>query len=109
MASKLLIFNDAAEKDASDKAAHDSKKIFSTRKAPSRPQAVAKNLAIPSDRDLAMDVTQAIAQLQEAMDGASRAGLIIEPSFKSITGRFNEFGVSVESYVCSVEIYRKLS
>ena len=36
------------------------------------------------------------------------AGLIVEPSFKSISGRFNEFGVSMESYVCSAEIYRKL-
>ena len=43
------------------------------------------------------------------MDAASKAGLIIEPTFKSVSGRFNEFGVSIDSYICSVEIYRKLS
>ena len=38
MASKLLIFNDAAEKDASDRAAKDSKKTFSRHTAPARPK-----------------------------------------------------------------------
>lgn len=32
-----------------------------------------------------------------------------EPEFRSVNGRFNEFGVSVDSYICSVHIYRKLS
>jgi hypothetical protein len=109
MASKLLIFKNVADKDESGEAAKDAKKTFSKFKTPARPKEVTKKHFVPSDRKLALQVTQAIAQLQEAMDTASRAGLIIEPSFKSFTGRFNEFGVSVESYVCSVEIYRKLS
>ncbi len=108
MASKLLIFNEAAGKAASQKTAKDDNKTFSKRK-PSRPMEVAQDHAVPSDRELSVKVTQTIAMLQDAMDSASRAGLIIEPSFKSITGRFNEFGVSVDSYVCSVEMYRKLS
>ncbi len=61
------------------------------------------------DRELAQRVSQAIAELQDAIDAAILAGLIVEPSFKPISGRFNEFGVSMDSYVCNVEIYRKLS
>ena len=109
MASKLLIFNEVVGKAESVKTAGDAKETFSKRKAPARPKAVTKDYMVPSDRELSVRVTQAIAVLQDAMDSASRAGLIIEPGFKSITGRFNEFGVSVESYICSVEIYRKLS
>ena len=109
MASKLLIFNEGVRETESGKPADEVKKTFSKRKAPARPKAVIKDYVVSSDRELSSRVTQAIADLQDAMDSASRAGLIIEPSFKSISGRFNEFGVSVESYICSVEIYRKLS
>ena len=109
MASKLLIFNEAVGESDSGKTAIDAKHPFSKRKAPARPQAVIRDYVVPSDRALSIRVTQAIAMLQDAMDSASRAGLLIEPSFKSISGRFNEFGVSVESYICNVEIYRKLS
>ena len=63
----------------------------------------------PTDRDIAQRVTRAIGEFQDAIDAAILAGLIVEPSFKPISGRFNEFGVSVESYVCSVQIYRKLA
>ena len=62
-----------------------------------------------SDRDLASHVGNAIASLQEAMDAAVRAGLMIEPSFKEVSGRFKEFGVSVNSYICAVQIFRKLT
>ena len=63
----------------------------------------------PTDRETALRVTGAIGELQDAIDAAILAGLMVEPSFKSISGRFNEFGVSMESYVCSVQIYRKLA
>ena len=43
------------------------------------------------------------------MDAAVRAGLMIEPSFKEVSGRFKEFGVSVNSYICAVQIFRKLT
>ncbi len=58
---------------------------------------------------MAQRITLAIAELQDAIDAAILPGLIVEPSFKPISGRFNEFGVSVESYVCNVRIYRKLA
>ncbi len=63
----------------------------------------------PTDRAIALRVTGAIGELQDAIDAAILAGLMVEPSFKPISGRFNEFGVSMDSYVCSVQIYRKLS
>lgn len=109
MVNKLLIFNEVAEKSVSGQTSTDSEKTFSKQKPPARPKAVAKDHVTTSDRDLAANLTRAIATLQEAMDTASRAGLIVEPSFKSISGRFNEYGVSVDSHICSVEIYRKLS
>ena len=61
------------------------------------------------DGEIALRVNGAIGELQDAIDAAILAGLMVEPSFKSISGRFNEFGVSMESYVCSVQIYRKLA
>lgn len=63
----------------------------------------------PSDHDLATHVGNAIASLQDAMDAAVRGGLLIEPRFKEVSGRFNEFGVSVDSHVCTVQILRKLT
>ena len=62
----------------------------------------------PTDHDIALRVTGAIGELQDAIDAAILSGLMVEPSFKAISGRFNEFGVSMESYLCSVQIYRKL-
>ena len=109
MPSKLLTFNEVVERAAADKMADDAKNIFSKRQATVRPQAVELEYVVPSDRELSTKLSRGIAKLQDAMDAASKAGLIIEPTFKSVSGRFNEFGVSIDSYICSVEIYRKLS
>ena len=109
MASTLLSFNEVIEKAISGGAAEDTKNTFSRRDAAARPQAVGDNYVMRGDRELSKGVSRSIATLQEAMDDASRAGLIVEPTFKSISGRFNEFGVSVDSYICSVDIYRKLA
>ncbi|MCH9020339.1 MAG: hypothetical protein IIA73_08245 [Proteobacteria bacterium] len=64
---------------------------------------------LPTDREIALRVSRAIGELQDAIDAAILAGLMVEPSFKPISGRFNEFGVSMDSYVCSVQMYRKLA
>ncbi len=109
MASTLLTFNEVVEKALSDNLAEDSRNTFSKRNAAARPQEVGDHYVTRGDRELSKGVSRAIATLQDAMDEASRAGLIIEPTFKSISGRFNEIGVSIDSYICSVEIYRKLS
>ena len=73
------------------------------------PEVVDHGYEAPSDRTLASAVTQAVAKLQETIDTAIRAGLIVVPSFKAISGRFNEVGVSVDSHICTVEIHRKLA
>ncbi len=109
MTSTLMTFNEVVEQAAADKTADDARKTFSKRQAPMRPQAVEPEYVIPSDRELTSRLSQGIAKLQEAMDSASKGGLIVEPTFKSVSGRFNEFGVSMDSYICSVEIFRKLS
>ncbi len=104
-----MTFSEVVEKAATVKAAKEGKNTFSKRDAATRPQEVGDNYVTRSDRELSKTVSQAIARLQDAMDEASRAGLIIEPVFRSIDGRFSEFGISVESYICNVEIFRKLS
>ncbi len=104
-----MTFNEVVEKAAAEKTADDAKKTFSKHQAPIRPQEVEQEYVRSSDRKLATHLSLGIAKLQDAMDSASKAGLIIEPTFKSVSGRFNEFGVSIDSYICGVEIYRKLS
>ncbi len=109
MTTALMTFSEVVEKAATVKAAKEGKKAFSKRDAATRPQEVGDHYVTRSDRELSKTVSQAIARLQDAMDEASRAGLIVEPVFRSIDGRFNEFGISIESYICNVEIFRKLS
>ena len=110
MASELMTFSQvvaqAREGEAAAKVEEDGS---GKRQTLSQPKAVEDNYVAPSDRALAVAVTQGIAQLQDAMDAAIRGGLIVEPSFKTVSGRFNEFGVSVDSHLCNVQIYRKLA
>jgi len=63
----------------------------------------------PNDRVLATSILKAMHQLQETFDAAALAGLIVEPSFKMLPNRFRDRGSDTESYVASVEVYRKLA
>jgi hypothetical protein len=63
----------------------------------------------PKDRDIASRVVAALNKLQDAMDAAALAGLIIEPAFKQFSNRFKELGTGMETYVGQVEIYRRLA
>ena len=63
----------------------------------------------PKDREIAGAVLQALHQLQEAFDTATLAGLIVEPSFKRLPNRFTDRGSDAESYVASVDLFRKLA
>ncbi len=63
----------------------------------------------PKDREIAGAVLKALHQLQEAFDTATLAGLIVEPSFKQLPNRFSDRGSDAESFVASVEVYRKLA
>ena len=108
MSSKMVTFGQVvAQAKHGEAAAEVDVKGFSKRL--NGPKPVGEDYIAPSDRGLATAVTRAIAQLQDAMDAAIRGGLIVEPSFKTVSGRFNEFGVSVDSHICNVQIYRKLA
>ncbi len=63
----------------------------------------------PADEDLAARVVRAVAELQEAMDAAILAGLIVEPGFQQLGGRFASYGVTRDSFVCDAHVYRKLA
>jgi len=62
-----------------------------------------------ADRDLAGNITEASLRLQEAMDRAVLAGLIVEPSFQAVGNRFATVGVSAESHLVKIRIMRRLS
>jgi hypothetical protein len=64
---------------------------------------------LPDDRDLADRILRACNELQEAMDTAVLAGLIVEPSFSRIEGRLTRSGVKVDSFACTVKVFRKLA
>ncbi len=63
----------------------------------------------PSDRDVAEKTVQAVGELQEAMDAALLAGLIVEPSFTQVENRLTRYGTRISSFVCNVRVYRKLT
>ncbi len=110
MVSELVTFSQVVAQAQQGEAAVEAEtEGFGKRQKLSRPEAVEENYVAPSDRELAIAITRSISQLQDAMDAAIRGGLIVEPSFKTVSGRFNEFGVSVDSHICSVQIYRKLA
>ena len=61
------------------------------------------------DQAIAERMRRAVAELQNAMDEAVLAGLIVEPCFSRIERRFAGDGVSIESFVCKVDVYRGLA
>ena len=63
----------------------------------------------PSDNELSAMIVKATADLQKAMDAAVLAGPIVEPSFQKLGTRLASYGVTSDSYVCSVHTYRQLS
>ncbi len=63
----------------------------------------------PTDRDVAVKTVQAVGELQEAMDAALLAGLIVEPSFSQVENRLTRYGTRISSFVCNVRVYRKLT
>ena len=63
----------------------------------------------PTDVALADRTARAVLALQEAMDTALLAGLIIEPNFTQVENRLTRYGTRIESFVCSLRVYRKLT
>ena len=61
------------------------------------------------DHAIADRIKAAMTEVQEAMDAAVLAGLIVEPTFARIENRQTQCGARIDSYVCKVGIYRKLA
>ena len=59
--------------------------------------------------ELAKRVSQAAAELQDAMDAVLIAGLIVEPKFTQVENRLTRFGTRIDSHVCTVRVYRRLT
>ena len=62
-----------------------------------------------TDRDIADRINHAVMDVQEAMDAALLAGLLVEPSFTVIDNRLTKTGVRIDSNVCKVQVFRKLA
>ena len=62
-----------------------------------------------SDQELAQAAVKAMKNLQEAMDEAIKAGLMIEPNIKRVENRFVNVGVSADSFLLNLHILRQLS
>ena len=62
-----------------------------------------------SDVEIAERTARAVVELQDAIDTALLAGLIVEPNFREVDNRLTRFGTRIDSFVCNVRIYRKLT
>ena len=61
------------------------------------------------DREIADRTQRAVAELQDAIDAARLAGLIVEPSFTRIENRLTQCGARVDSFVGRVHLLRRLA
>ncbi len=61
------------------------------------------------DRDIAYRIVTAMTEIQEAMDRAVLAGLIVEPNFARIENRLTQCGARIDSFICKIGLYRKLA
>ena len=64
---------------------------------------------LPNDRELADRILKASNKLQNAVDDAVGAGLVVEPAFTRIEGRMRGTGNAMASYICNVKLFRKLT
>ena len=62
-----------------------------------------------SDAQIAEKIQQAVVLMQETMDAALMAGLVVEPGFNLIENRQTPWGVRIDSFVCNVRPYRRLT
>ena len=72
----------------------------------------APELAAPTpesrDRAIADAIMQAVRALNQALDDAVKAGLMVEPTFATASRRFDDMGITAQSYVANVKVFRKL-
>ena len=62
-----------------------------------------------TDHEIGDILNRAIATIQEAIDTAQMAGLVIEPSFSLIENRLAPCGMRLDSFVCKVQSFRRLT
>lgn len=60
------------------------------------------------DGEIARAMTQAVRRLNDVLDMAIKAGLIVEPSFSMSQSRFDDLGITAQSYTANVKVFRKL-
>jgi hypothetical protein len=60
------------------------------------------------DRAIADAIIQAVRALNQALDDAVKAGLMVEPTFATASRRFDDMGITAQSYVANVKVFRKL-
>ncbi len=62
-----------------------------------------------TDNEIARMLKHGVATLQEAMDAALLADLVIEPSVTLMENRLTPWGMRVDSYICNVSSFRRLA
>ena len=60
------------------------------------------------DRAIAEAIMHAVRALNQALDDAIKAGLMVEPTFATASRRFDDMGITAQSYVANVKVFRKL-
>lgn len=72
------------------------------------PATAAPDGAHGRDQEIASAIVSAVRSLNEAMDDAIKAGLIVEANVSVAQGRFEDIGISADSYIANVKVFRKL-
>ncbi len=62
-----------------------------------------------TDHEIGEMLNRGIAAIQAAMDKAQMAGIVIEPSFSLIENRLAPCGMRLDSFVCKVGSFRRLT
>ena len=61
------------------------------------------------DNEIARMLKHGVATLQEAMDAALLADLVIEPRITLMENRLTPWGMRADSYICNVSSFRRLA
>ena len=61
------------------------------------------------DQKMAVRVRKAVEELQEAMDAVLLGGLVVESTFTQVANRLTRSGMRIDSAVCNLRVYRKLT
>ncbi len=72
-------------------------------------KASGQRIAGLTDHEIGELLNRGIATIQDAMDRAQMAGLVIEPSFSLIENRLAPCGMRLDSFVCKVGSFRRLT